>query len=201
MSYLHDYMGMLGCLLFLIALPLTVLKQPRYNRKTITIAIFMMMGLAVLPINGLSLLAYVRAVLADLSITSMILLCLMIASSYSGQRYVRTRSYHQLQNHILLAALILYPLGLGLTPYDTYAAGYGSLALLGLLVVVAGHLLWQRTYFVLGLLLIAISAYLLGILQSNNLWDYMLDPWLVIVVISSRGKWLVRKIAGHTASH
>ncbi|MCW8963788.1 MAG: hypothetical protein OQL16_08330 [Gammaproteobacteria bacterium] len=198
MSYLHDYMGLLGCLLFLIAVPLTALKQPCFKRKTVTIAIFLMMGLAVVPINELSVLAYIRAVLADLSITSMILLCAMIASAYTGQRFIKTSSRHQLENSVLIAALILYPLGLGLTPYDTYAAGYGSLTMLGMLVLVAGYLLWREAYFVLTLLLIAICAYLAGMLQSSNLWDYMIDPWLVILVITTKIRLRVKQATGRT---
>ena len=187
MTYLHHYIGLLGCLLVLIALPLSGLKQPNFSRKTITIAIFIVLGLVVLPINGLTLLVYVRAGLADLSITSMLLLCTLIATSYSGQSYLRAEENHRLGTSVLVGALLLYPLGLGLTPLDSYAAGFGEYWLLGLLLAFAGYLLWRKAYFVLSLLLIAIGAYLLNALQSNNLWDYLLDPWIVLLT-------LVRKI-------
>jgi hypothetical protein len=192
MNYLHNYIGLLGCLLFLVALPLTVFKQPRFSRKTITIVIFSMLGLAILPINDLILLAYIRAVLADLSITSMIMLSILIASSYSGQQYIKSHEQHLLGNSLLVGALILYPLGLGLTPYDTYASGYGSpMFFTGLLIFVA-YLFWKKVFFVLGLLLTAIMAYLFNALPSDNLWDYLLDPWIIIVIISRRGYSLAR---------
>ena len=192
MNYLHNYVGLLGCLLFMVALPLSVFKQPRFSRKTITIVIFSMLGLAILPINELILLAYIRAVLADLSITSMIMLSILIASSYSGQRYIKSHDQHLLGNSLLIGALILYPLGLGLTPYDTYASGYGSLIFFTGLLVFAAYLLWKKAFFVLGLLLLAVITYLLNVLPSDNLWDYLLDPWIVIATITRRGYSLAR---------
>jgi hypothetical protein len=195
MSYLHHYMGLLGCLLLIMALPLSILKQPRFSRKTITIAIFLVMGLAVLPLPDMTLLVYVRAVIADLSITSMILLCLFIASSYTGQSYIKQENRHQLGTGILVGAVILYPMGLGLTPYDTYALGYGSLWLLALFAAYAAYLIWRGYDFILSLLLIAILAYLAGVLQSDNLWDYLLDPWLTMLVIATSIKPLLARIA------
>jgi len=186
MSYLHNYMGLLGCLLFLVAVPLTLVKQPRFSRKSITIVMFVILGLAILPINDLTLLAYIRAVLADLSITSMVMLSIMIASSYSGQQYITNHDRRLLGNSLLIGALILYPLGLGLTPYDTYSIGYGDPLLFGLLLAFAAYTLWKKAMFVLGLLLMTIIAYLLNVLASDNLWDYMLDPWIIIVTITHR---------------
>ena len=80
MSYLPHYIGLLGCMLFMIAVPLTVVRQPRYSRKLVTVAIFSAMALAILPLYDLVVMAYVRAVLGNLSITSMLMLCLMIAT-------------------------------------------------------------------------------------------------------------------------
>ena len=194
MSYLHDYLGLLGCLLFLIASPLMLLKQPQYSRKIITIAIFFMMGLAILPINNLTLLAYIRAGLGDLSITSMILLCLMIATSYTGRQYFSGHDRHQLYNSVLIGAAMLYPLGLGLSPFDTYALGYGNLPMFGVLLLFSGYLLWRQTLFVLTLLLLAIAAYLVNALPSTNLWDYLLDPWLAMLSLVSGIKQLATRL-------
>lgn len=186
MSYLHHYIGLMGNLLVLIAIPLLFVRQPRVGRKPITIVIFLMMGLAVLPVDNTTILVYMRAVIADLSITSLVLLCLFIATAYNGQQFVNQASRQRLHAGILLGALILYPLGLGLTYHDTYAWGYGSITLLFLIVACAAYLIWRNDRLVLGILLAGTLAYLLNILQSDNLWDYLLDPWVVIVTIVIR---------------
>lgn len=183
MSYLHHYIGLLGNLLVLIAIPLIFIRQPRVGRKPITITIFLMMGLAVLPIESTTILVFMRAVIADLSMTSLVLLCLFIATAYTGQQYVSEASRQRLHAGILLGALMLYPLGLGLTYYDSYALGYGSITLFLVIAAYAGYLIWRREQLVLGILLAGILAYLLNILQSDNLWDYLLDPWVVIVTL------------------
>ena len=188
MSYLHDYFGLFGCLLILIVAPLIFLRQPRVSRKTVTIVICLMMGLAVLPINNLTLLAYIRAGLGDLSITSMAMLCLMIAAAYSGQSFIQENAREKLHNSVLVSAVILYPLGLGLTPFDSYALGYGSVTLFIALLGFTAYLILRQYFIVLAILLLGVAAYLLNLLPSDNIWDYLLDPWIVILAFSRKAR-------------
>lgn len=183
MSYLHNYLGLFGCLLILVAMPLVSIRQPRFNRKVVTIVMFAMMALAATPILGLPVVGYIRAGIGDLSITSMIMLCLFIASAYAGKPYMGKTDKHWLAYAILLCALIVYPLGLGLTLIDTYALGYGSILLFAPLLAAAIYLLWQQRYLLLTILLAGISAYLLNLLNSTNLWDYLFDPWIFFVAL------------------
>jgi hypothetical protein len=181
MSYLHHYLGLLGCMLFMVAVPLTIIRQPRYSRKLVTVAIFGSMALAILPVYDLILAAYVRAGLGNLSITSMVMLCYMIASAYSGQQYLSAGRKHQLYQCVIIGALIVYPTGLGLTLYDGYALGYNSLLLLLLLAACTGMYLWRRVFLIPALILAAVSAYLVNAMESDNLWDYLLDPWITLL--------------------
>ena len=183
MSYLHNYMGLLGCMLIMVATPLVIIKPPRFNRKIITIAIFTMMGLAAIPVYDLPLVAYVRAGTGDLSITSMIILCLFIASTYADKQYLDPSDKRLLAKTMIACALMVYPLGLGLTLVDTYAYGYGSALLFALVVAYGTYLLWQQRILILTILLLAITAYLMKLLNSDNLWDYLFDPWIVFVVL------------------
>ena len=191
MSYIHHYIALLGCLLLLVAAPLTLLRQPRYPRKVVTIAMFLMLGLAILPIYDQIPLVYMRAVITDLSITSLFLLCLFIATAYTGEAYLADQNRQTVYRSVLLGAVLLYPLALGLTPYDSYALGYGSPIMFIGLALFAYYLLWRRAYVVLGLLLVAIVAYLVGILNSDNLWDYLMDPWVFFVAVFDSIKRLV----------
>ena len=196
MSYLHHYIGLLGCMLFMVAVPLMIIRQPRYSRKQVTVAIFSAMALAILPVYDLVLMAYVRAVLGNLSITSMMMLCLMIATAYSGSSYISISSKRSLYRCIMIAAIVVYPTGLGLSLLDGYALGYGNLVLLSLLAGCVIYYLWRQAFLVPVVILLAITAYLLEIMESNNLWDYLLDPWITIVAIASgvtyQGKKLMR---------
>ena len=46
---------------------------------------------------------------------------------------------------------------------------------------------------VLGLLLLSIAAYLLRLLESGNLWDYLIDPWLALASLGLGPYYLLRR--------
>jgi len=82
-----------------------------------------------------------------------------------------------------VASSLLYPSALGLGPqnFDSYALGWPwlfwgqSLALFGGTGLAAALLIWRgnRFGYVLGLALLGYAA---GLQESENLWDYLLDP-------------------------
>lgn len=182
MSGLHHYAGLFGCLLLLIAVPLVHVRRPRFGRKAVSATIFAMLGLAVLPFNGLPVIAYVRGVTADLSIISMFLLSIFIAEAYTSQRYFALFEKRRLYRILALAGLILYPMALGLSPWDSYGAGYGGAGFALALPVLFVGLIICRSWMVLSALSCAIGAYLAGLLESTNLWDYLIDIWLFLYV-------------------
>ena len=194
MSNLHNFMGLFGCMLILVAIPLTLIRQPEFSRKTITITIFTMMGLAAIPVYDLPIVAYMRAVIGDLSITSMLMLSIFIASAYAGRQYLEPVDKRWLTSAVLVCALIVYPLGLGLTMMDTYALGYGSLPPFLLLLGSGIFLLWQQRYLLLTMLLVAIGAYLLTLLATTNLWDYLFDPWIAVVALIQKVRNVLRNL-------
>ena len=89
---------------------------------------------------------------------------------------------------LVLLALALYPMALGLGTLDSYAMGYGDPAL-PIAVAVMAALLWFRGIRTSALLLLAVLwCWLLGLGESHNLWDYLLDVWtmLAALLIQSR---------------
>jgi hypothetical protein len=61
---------------------------------------------------------------------------------------------------------------------DPYALGYGSYALVTLLLV-AVLLAWHaRMYALVACALAGAVAHLAGLLESDSLWDYLIDPLL-----------------------
>lgn len=145
------------------------------------------MALALIPISGLSIAGYVRGVSGDLSVTSLLLFGWACSTPKDGSQR------RSLLLGVLVLALLLYPWALGIGSFDPYRLGYGSHYLLVGLMAFA-LLCWLRGYTLIALALaLAVLAWAMGIYESANLWDYLLDPWLasyatVILIFSLIGK-------------
>ena len=135
------------------------------------------LGLALAPLGGLPLAGYVRGVTGDLSVTTLVLL----AVGFLGG--VEPKERRALSVFVVLGALFLYPMALGLGSFDPYRLGFVPSGLLAALFVVA-VLAWLRQFHVLLLcILVAVSSHALELMESWNLWDYLVDPWLVAASI------------------
>jgi len=84
----------------------------------------------------------------------------------------------------LLAGGALYPMALGAGPFDPYCAGWHFSWLFVVLLVVTLALLFLLNRFSV-VLLATICAYNLHLLESSNLWDYLVDPVLVLVSVGT----------------
>ena len=89
-----------------------------------------------------------------------------------------------------LVSLLLYPTALGLTYFDLYAYGYYPIVLGPIVFVLFTSALWFGLTLPAVLLSTAFLAFAFGILESDNLWDYLLDPVVAVyafyVVIKNR---------------
>jgi hypothetical protein len=134
-----------------------------------------------IPFGGLSALEFVRGVSGDLSVTTLVLLAL----SLYGNVLSSDRKKFGLLTLIILAVLLLYPVALGLGMFDTYRLGFGNLWLIaGLLLLALGAWLQQFTLVAMSISL-AVLAWSAGWYESNNLWDYLLDPWVSIYALGA----------------
>ena len=121
----------------------------------------------------LPLSAYVRGVTGDLSIVTLLLLWTSILPNAK-------RVPLPFIVGLILVAIPFYPMALGLGMIDPYAWGYGSIALVGVVIVAAficGLVNWIKGVWILSFALVAWSFHWH---ESGNLWDYVLDPLLVI---------------------
>lgn len=140
------------------------------------IGLWMPVGAAQLP-----LLAYVRGVTSDLSVT------LFIVAVWSIHRHFRStgrpaeRELLGLYAAVLLASVVLYPTALGLGDWDAYRTGWGDAGLLAALMLVAGIGLWAGLWFFPAVIALALLAWTAGLFESTNLWDYLMDPWLTVL--------------------
>lgn len=124
----------------------------------------------------LPLSAYVRGVIGDLSTaTVLLLLSALFVRNQSAPWIVKVA--------IGLVGLCFYPFALGLGMFDPYGWGYSSVALLIAVLVFAllcAIAKWNRGAWIIGL---AIIAWGMQWHESTNLWDYLIDPILVVWAI------------------
>ncbi|MFC5522631.1 hypothetical protein [Polaromonas jejuensis] len=181
------------------------LGQVRPWVKWVTAACFFLLwcpvGAARLP-----LLAYVRGISSDLSITLVALVGLGLWERLRGSRAIATREWMALNGVVAAAALFLYPLALGWGDWDAYRAGWGTWGLWSALFAVS-LIFWLKGLRLLPMLVaLALLAWTAGLLESTNLWDYLMDPWLAMAALFQCAQfgWLklwasVRRTAAHTA--
>ena len=128
----------------------------------------------------LPLLGYIRGITSDLSTTLVALGCLGLSQCLLGVPVVARRESMALNGSIAVAALFLYPLALGWGDWDAYRLGWGSLGLWTTLLVLS-LVFWIKGLRLLPLLIgLALLAWSAGLMESTNLWDYLIDPWLAL---------------------
>ncbi len=133
-----------------------------------------------LPWEGEPLAIYPRGVFGDLSITSTVLL-LLAAANLGGLSVSRlTKGRPALLGIIALSALVFYPMALGVGMLDPYRFGYASLTFIVMVSAVAAWGLWTRRYLIAAVIALAMLAWSVGWYESNNLWDYLLDPLVAL---------------------
>jgi hypothetical protein len=135
---------------------------------------------------ALSLAAYVRGIVGDLSV---VLTLLLWSSVMLPSRPIPVSFTFA----VSLIALIFYPLALGLGMFDPYAWGYGSLGMLIVVLLFAlvfALLGWTKGVWIMALAIIAWAGHWH---ESTNLWDYVLDPLLAIWALSALVNVLHRK--------
>jgi hypothetical protein len=199
MQWDTDVTGLAGITLAAFTL---LLRQPRVQAlPPLQRAGGMLGALIVLsvPLWGLSLTGLLRGFTGDLSMMTLLLLVLRVAQTVSGCALVRNENREQALKAIAIAGALFYPFALGFSPFDPYRLGFGSLWLmLPLLGFAAWAALRQSILLALGIAL-AVAAWSIGWYESPNLWDYLLDPWLVIYAIGAQAKrwWQQRKETAH----
>ena len=142
----------------------------------------------------LPLVAYIRGISSDLSITLVALACLDLRQRLWGLAAVDWRERMAVNAVVGVAALFLYPLALGWGDWDVYRAGWGAPGMwVGLLIL--SLFCWaQGLRLVPILVVLALLAWRFGILESTNLWDYLMDPWLAFAALFQCAKWGARQL-------
>lgn len=173
------------------ALLFLLLPLQRLTARQRALTLLALLAAGALPIDGVSLAAFVRGVLGDLAVTTMVFL------SWAVLGKVMQRAPRPLSKRIGPAAfyaalgLAMYPAMLGLCPMDPYRLGFEPTWLL-VICGVATVAFSVRGYWVTAIaMILATLAFTLDLGHSRNYWDYILDPLLATYSVLVVLRWMV----------
>lgn len=198
----HKCFGILGHLLLICGITSSVLRLRMRNPLLRWTALLGCLGVMFVGIDGMSVVGYTRGLVGDLSITTQILLACTVLRHLLDRKILPDEDQKFVLVGVAVTGLFVYPMGLGLTMSDPYELGFNSL---GLIIVLALVSIWTwcvrrgATVFIPA----SMVAFNIGILESTNIWDYLLDPlvtlysWVWILTRVARKR---EKIASRTLS-
>ncbi len=181
MPHYTDLTGLAG-IASLIAAGMLQLPRVKHQPKQAMLAAAAVI-VSLIPFDGLPLAAYVRGMVGDLSITTMVLLWVALlqpchAATERGQR-------DRLLMLIAATAVVFYPMTLGMSLIDPYRVGYGNAAFVAVVLLIASAAWLLRHSLIALCLALATLAWALGWYESTNLWDYLLDPLVAVYALGA----------------
>lgn len=206
-----DLTGLAGSAIVLAAAATRLPGVARLRKERRIMLMCAVAAVALFPFGALPLAAYLRGAIGDLSITSLVLLALAIARFvlapaptgepiYPCREPECEKDRQALLLVVVLAAAWLYPMALGVGLFDPYRAGYGSVWFVGALLLLALAACYKGRLLVASCIALPVLAWSAGWHESNNLWDYLLDPLLTIYAVGTlvrRGARRLMKLPQH----
>jgi hypothetical protein len=172
-------LGTLGCGILLAAFAASLGRRLRSGLPSWLIPVGAFAG-ALVPVEGVPIAGYLHGLASDLSVTTLVLVGCGLVARTVGLRFADRRDLFAVLAVVLAGAAFLYPMTLGLTRYDPYRLGYrseGFLLILALLALAS----WLLRYRLLpAVLSCSVVAFGLSLGESQNLWDYLIDPFLTL---------------------
>jgi len=167
-----------------IARPSTM-RRTGLSKSHLAILMGAVFVLALIPFGAIPIAAYVRGLTGDLSITTLVLLWCALLRPWCACVTFEAKHRIALLILIALAALALYPMALGAGAYDPYPLGYGNLQFVVALLLLALAAWFRKFVLIAACIALATMAWAVGWYESNNLWDYLLDPFIAIYALLS----------------
>ncbi|MBD5800653.1 hypothetical protein AZOA_00530 [Azoarcus sp. Aa7] len=165
-------------------------RRPAYAAA----AVFAIVALLWLPVGGTSLLGVFRGAVGAASVTTAATLAALLCARCACECVFPRGKRALVAALAAVAGLAFYPPALGLGAIDPYAWGYGGAVMPLAAGAVALAAAATGRWVTAGALTAGLAAWRLQLLESTNLWDYLIDPLLVsggliwLVVCIWRGK-------------
>jgi hypothetical protein len=141
---------------------------------------------AIVPVGGIPLARWPISLNANFCIPFTVVVFNKVwqMASISGRVLLDKKALLSFWIYGVITGLVLYPMALGLGPFDPYVLGWHFSWLFGIFMVLTIVLLWRKNR--LGIvLMLSILGYNFQLLESPNLWDYFIDPiYLIISIIA-----------------
>jgi hypothetical protein len=155
-------------------------KLAKWRLALLQSAVFV---LILIPFEAMPVVAYLRGMTGDLSITTLVLLCSTMLRPWCGTAQAGQR--FALLGLIAITSIVFYPMALGVGAYDPYQLGYGNWPFVVVLLFLA-LASWLRGYLIITLCIaLATLAWAVGWYESDNLWDYLIDPFAAIYALAA----------------
>ena len=162
------------------SLLLPLARLPLAIRSILIVGITLLL---MLPRGGNPAWYAVRGIFGDSSIMALLFYIAFILQQNFSWQFYRPDELLLLRRLLVMTALLLYPFALGLTQFDSYSPGYANPWFLAILFIMALLFWWRRYYFLAISLTASVAAWSLQMLESANLWDYLLDPVFVVLLL------------------
>ena len=192
--------GLLGCGLLCVTLAAALVRLQRWPVKIRYAASLAALVLLLLPFGDLSPAGYVRGLTGDLSVATLALAANALAGALRGRPLFGRRDVDALLAATAAAGLFLYSFALGWTPFDPYALGYGSIAFITALLLFTLAAWRAGLTLVVLVVLLAALAFVGGVYESRNLWDYVVDPLVGLYALVTLAAGLIRRYFSRAAT-
>jgi hypothetical protein len=194
MPHLTDITGLAGAASAIIAF----LSHLPWIKRLAKLRFALLMGavfvMTLVPYSTLPIAAYIRGATGDLSITTLILLWCALLKPWLNDGTIDERLRQSLLILVAFAAMVLYPLALGFGTFDPYRLGYGNPLFVAVLLLFS-LAAWFMEYALVSLCIaLATLAWTAGWYESDNLWDYLLDPFVFIYALCGIATTAARKL-------
>jgi hypothetical protein len=148
--------------------------------------------LLLVPIQGLAIARWVAGLNTNFSVPLTGMLAVAVCQRGLGRQTFAERDWIAGWSFGAIGSLTLYPLALGVSGFDPYEWGWRFSPLFVIVAALSSWLIWKKNRFGI-LLLVAVVAFHLRLLESSNYWDYLLDP---ITGLVSLGAMIRRGLIG-----
>ncbi len=166
------------------------LLAPRHAPRRWIVFFALAWLLLLLPLGDLPLGAYARGMTGDPSVSSLVVFGTLFwrgeNTEIAGKKCLAS------QLLVLAAGALLYPLALGAGALDPYRWGFGDARFVAAILALAFLAHARRWPLAPTAIALAVLAWSGGLYESRNLWDYLIDPWLVLYVLGALGRRLWR---------
>lgn len=184
MSVMHNALSYLGQIL-LVAVLATVLTGSLIKDKRLRISgvsALLLLGLF-FPISGLTFSQLLRSAVGDLSVLTLVIFTNILAQSLFNHNFLKSTSHNSLLLWVTLSGVAFYPLALGVSQFDPYRLGYAPVLMSVILCMISIYSWLGAKRDLAVIILIPLIAFNLHLLESDNLWDYLMDPILFIYAV------------------